>query len=110
MEGRLFEDLVVSRPAGTEARAGGIPFSLVAHAAALAGLALLSVAAPDDLPTTTHGRIPDIPGVVVHAAPGPVGPTRRPAPRRAAPTPRPRCAFLSLRWKKPRSDPDPGGG
>ncbi len=89
MEGRLFEDLVVSRAAGTSARAAGVPFSVAVHAAALLGLIALSVAAPDDLPATAHGRIPDIPGgVIVHAAPAPAGPARRPAIRRSAPAPR----------------------
>ena len=44
MEGRLFEDLVVSRARGHGARAGGMPFSLVAHAAAMAGLPLVVAA------------------------------------------------------------------
>jgi protein TonB len=88
MEGRLFEDLVVSRAANTQARAAGVPFSLAVHAAALLGLIALSMAAPDDLPITTHGRVADFPGVVVHAAPAPAGPARRPAIRRSAPTPR----------------------
>ena len=89
MEGRLFEDLVVSRAAGTSAHAAGVPFSVAVHAAAMLGLIALSVAAPDDLPATAHGRIPDIPGgVIVHAAPAPAGPARRPATRRSAPAPR----------------------
>ena len=88
MEGRLFEDLVGSRPGGRTTPAGGLPFSLAVHALALAALLVLAVASPEDLPITTHGRIPDFPGVVVHAAPAPAGPARRPAIRRPAHTPR----------------------
>ena len=53
MHARLFEDLVVSRPAGHKTRAGGIPLSLIVHGAALAGLLLVSAIVPDDLPVTT---------------------------------------------------------
>jgi protein TonB len=60
MEGRLFEDLVVSRGGPRRVQAGGMPVSVALHAAGIAGLLALSLVVPVDPPAPTPPRITDV--------------------------------------------------
>jgi periplasmic protein TonB len=91
MEGRLFEDLVVSRGDSRRGGAGGMPFSMVLHAAGLTGLLVLSLAVPEDLPAPPGPAIADVVFATGPRAPAVSGPrlplarTPRPAARALAP-------------------------
>ena len=87
MEGRLFEDLVVSRGPGRRAGAGGMPVSMLLHAAGLTGLLSLSMIVPDDLPAPP-GPIVRIPSARAGAAGPPSSTPPAPAPRRVSRPPR----------------------
>ena len=93
MEGRLFEDLVVSRAHGRRGGGAGIPFSVAVHAGALAGLVALSLAVPDDLPTTAAAVVDHFPPSIVVAAPA----ARAAAPTRPADPSRPRAPRTTAR-------------
>jgi protein TonB len=90
MEGRLFEDLVVSRGGGGRVGAAGLPLSFVVHAAGLAGLLALSMAVPEDLPAPRGVAIADVvfatgPRPPARSGPRPsVSRPPRPAPRGSA--------------------------
>jgi periplasmic protein TonB len=60
MEGRLFEDLVVSRGGPRRVQAGGMPVSFALHAAGITGLLALSLAVPEKPPAPAPPRITDV--------------------------------------------------
>ena len=83
MEGRLFEDLVVSRGGG-RVQAGGMPVSIGVHAAGFAALLAVSLIAPAEMPVPPAPPIDDV--VFVQGVRAPV--STRPA-LSAARNPRP---------------------
>lgn len=87
MEGRLFEDLVVSRGDGGRVQAGGMPVSFALHAAGLVGLLALSLVRPEELPAPPGLAIADVVFATGPRAPAESGP-RRPIPRTPRPVPR----------------------
>ena len=91
MEGRLFEDLVVSRGGAGRVQAGGMPLSLVLHAAGLSGLLALSLLVPEEMPAPPAPPIDDVVFVRGPRAPEPARPAapaaRHPRPDRRADSP-----------------------
>lgn len=83
MQGRLFEDLVVSRGGAPARTTGGMPLSFVIHAVGIAGLLALSVVLPEEMPVPPSSSIADVvfaSAPRVPAAPGRPQPAARNQP------------------------------
>lgn len=74
MEGRLFEDLVVSRGGPRRLQAGGMPASFALHAAGLTALFALSLVVPEGLPAPPRPLIGDVVFATGPRAPTPARP------------------------------------
>lgn len=106
MEGRLFEDLVVSRGDSRRTGAAGMPFSMVLHAAGLTGLLALSLAVSEDLPAPPGLAIADVVFATGPRAPAAAGP-RLPVSRAPRSSPRALAPILEAVEETPEIEPEP---
>lgn len=106
MEGRLFEDLVVSRADAARVRAGGLPLSFGLHAAGFAGLVALSLAVPEELPAPPGLAIADVVFATGPRVPAESGP-RRPIARSPRTAPRALAPIFETLEETPEFEPEP---